>query len=67
MEKNNSNNIIKMVDTTPRKRILWTGVSICTTKNAITEIQDNLVDLVAERLKKGLFKKNCNLLKTTGS
>jgi len=47
------------IDTTPRKKILWASVAVCSPKNAITELQDNIIDFVAERLKQD------NLNKTT--
>lgn len=45
------------VDTAPTKRVLWTGVAVCQPKNAITELQDNIIDFVKERLKDGSLDK----------
>ena len=55
MEHENTN--MEIVDTTPRKKILWTSVAVCSPKNAITELQDNIIDFVAERLKQGKLDK----------
>lgn len=47
-----------IVDTTPRKLMLWNGVATCSTKNAVTELQDNLLDFVVERHKKDSLGKS---------
>ncbi|MFH1547295.1 MAG: hypothetical protein ABIC57_02305, partial [bacterium] len=44
------------LDITPTKRILWSGVAVCKARDAITEIQDNLIDYIGEKIKKNELK-----------